>query len=133
MVFWIRLYEMSANSIPESGAFSEGASLWIIRNNPSLIWWQKLDVNSHYLLSQSLTKGRTSQNYLLLGSEDHFLNKWILLWNDLDETSLAKLIERVATQLRTASIRVFSDINCLPEITSRLSASSISISYIENT
>ena len=145
---------MSADNISEASAFSGGASLWIIKNDPSLIWWKKIDLNSKYLLSQSLTKQKKQtiaqlqniitatnlklsknnqvQNHLLLGSEDHFLNRWILLWNDLDESELIDLIERTVTQLQAPSIRFFSDSKVIPKVNSRLSASSITISYIEN-
>lgn len=145
---------MSADNISEASAFSEGASLWIIKNDPSLIWWKKIDLNSGYLLSQSLakqkkqtvtqlqniitatnlklSKNNQAQNHLLLGSEDHFLNRWILLWNDLDESELIDLIERVVTQLQVQSIRFFSDSKIISKIKSRPSTSSISISYIEN-
>lgn len=145
---------MSVDNISEASAFSWGASLWIIKNDPSLIWWKKIDLNSKYLLSQSLTKQKRQtitqlqniitatnlklsknnqvQNHLLLGSEDHFLNRWILLWNDLDESELIDLIERAVTQLQAPSIRFFSDSKVIPKVKSRLSASSITISYIEN-
>lgn len=145
---------MSANNIFESNAFCEGAHLWIIKNDPSLFWWKKIDLNSKYLLSESLLKQKKQtttelqniiaatnikfskniypQNHLLLGSEDHFLNKWILLWNDLADIELIELVERVTLQLKTPSIRFFSDSQVLPELKSRLSASSVTISYIEN-
>ena len=145
---------MSALNIFESNAFSEGASLWIIKNDPTLFWWKKIDLGSKYLLSESLlkTKRQTvleiqnildatnlklaqlkySQDHLLLGTEDHFLNKWVLLWNNLSQTQLIDLIETSSLQLRATSIRLFSDVKALPELKSRLSASSITISYIEN-
>ena len=145
---------MSENNTTEATAFSDGASLWIIKNDPSLFWWKKLDVNSRYLLSQSLLnqkkqtltqlqniitatnlnlpKSNYDQNQLLLGSEDHFLNKWILLWNNLSESELVELVERVATQLKAQSIRFFLDAKAIPKINARLSASSINISYVEN-
>lgn len=148
------MYEMNVDNISEASAFSEGADLWIIKNDPSLIWWKKIDLHSKYLLSQSLAKQKKQtvsqlqniitatnlklsknnqvQNHILLGSEDHFLNKWILLWNDLDESELIDLIERTTNQLRTPSLRFFSDSKVIPKIKSRLSASSVSISYIEN-
>ncbi len=145
---------MSEINIFESNAFCEGASLWIIKNDPTLFWWKKLDIHSKYLLSESLLKKRRqtgaelqtildatnlklsklkySPDALLVGTEDHFLNKWVLLWDNLAENELLALIESVSLQLRTTSLRLFSDSKILPELKSRLSASSITISYIEN-
>lgn len=145
---------MNENNIFESNAFCEGADLWIIKNDPSLYWWKKLDFGSKFLLSENhlkqkkqtapelekiinatnlkLSENKTLQNHLLLGSEDHFLNRWILLWNDLDESELAELIEKSVIQLKTVSVRLFSDSHVIPALKSRLSASSITISYIEN-
>lgn len=145
---------MNANNIFESNAFCDGASLWIIKNDPALFWWKKLDLHSKYLLSESLLKKnrlpaqelqsileatnlklakmKYSQDLLLLGTEDHFLNKWVLLWDNLDPKDLIDLIESTSLQLRATSIRLFSDVKILPDLKTRLSASSITISYIEN-
>lgn len=152
--FSIRLCEMNVDSISEGNAFSEGASLWIMKNDPSLVWWKKIDLNSKYLLSQSLLKQKTQtvsqlqniitatnlkltknnyvQNHLLLGSEDHFLNRWVLLWNDLSDPELVDLIEEVTLKLKAPSIRFFSDSKIISKVKARLSASSVNISYIEN-
>lgn len=79
----------------------------------------------------------SNMNYTLLGSEDHFLNKWVLVWNDLSESKLIDLIEKVTIDLQATSIRFFSDSKIMASLEvrleARLSASSISISYIENT
>lgn len=132
---------MSVSSLPEANAFLSGSSLWIIRNDPSLMWWKKIDLNSKYLLSQNLMRKKnkidSNMNYTLLGSEDHFLNKWVLVWNDLSESKLIDLIEKVTIDLQATSIRFFSDSKIMASLEvrleARLSASSISISYIENT
>ena len=146
---------MSASNLSESNAFLNGSDLWIIRNDPYLVWWKKIDLSSKYLLSQNLLNQKKQiipqleniiaatnlklsrniykQNHLLLGSEDHFLNKWVLLWSDLDASELIALIEEVAVNLQARSIRFFSDSKIIAELETRLSASSISISYIENT
>ena len=122
---------MSEINIFESNAFCEGASLWIIKNDPTLFWWKKLDIHSKYLLSESLLKKRRqtgaelqtildatnlklsklkySPDALLVGTEDHFLNKWVLLWDNLAENELLGLIESVSLQLRTTSLRLFSE------------------------
>lgn len=145
---------MSVSNIFESNAFCEGASLWIIKNDPTLFWWKKLDLHAKYLLSESLLKNKSptviglqnildatnlklaklkySHDALLLGTEDHFLNKWVLLWDNLAEDELVDLIETTSLQLRAPSIRLFSDAKILPKLKSRLSTSSVTISYIEN-
>lgn len=145
---------MSGSNVFESNAFCEGASLWIIKNDPTLFWWKKLDVHAKYLLSESLLKNKSptviglqnildatnlklsnlkySPDALLLGTEDHFLNKWVLLWDNLTDDELVDLIETTSLQLRAPSIRLFSDAKILPQLKSRLSTSSVTISYIEN-
>ncbi|MBY0555294.1 hypothetical protein K2P97_12250 [bacterium] len=146
---------MSASSISENDAFNEGAKLWIIKNDPNLNWWKKLDIHSKYLLSENylkkerstvfelqtiinatnlkISKSSLAQNHLLLGTEDHFLNKWILLWSDLNETELADLICETTSQLKTDTIRLFSNSEILKKLQTRPTASSLNISYIENT
>jgi|GEM_PF-6839495 len=146
---------MKAINLSEASGFTEGASLWIVRNDPSLIWWKKIDLNSKYLLSQNflvnkkqtspplinivamtnflLSKSSSPSNYLLVGSEDHFLNKWVLLWSDLTASELVNLVEKTTTNLHATSIRFFSDSHLIPLLEASLLSSSISISYIENT
>lgn len=145
---------MNATNLSESNAFSEGSQLWIIKNDPTLIWWKKLDLNSKYLLSQNhlhekkpkhakleniilATKlnffsNKFSSNYILVGSEDHFLNKWILLWNDMPQSEALQIIESVTIKLNAVSIRFFSNSELIPKIEARPMASSCNISYIEN-
>ncbi|MEK6627953.1 MAG: hypothetical protein AABY53_04955 [Bdellovibrionota bacterium] len=145
---------MPAVNLSESNAFTEGSSLWIIRNDPSLIWWKKIDLSSKYLLSQNSLKSKKTvmpglenlismtnlklsennypKNYLLLGTEDHFLNKWVLLWDELTASELNRLIEKIAAQLKITSIRFFSDSNLIPKLEASPWAGSINISYIEN-
>lgn len=145
---------MSGSNILESNAFCEGASLWIIKNDPALFWWKKMDLHAKYLLSESLLKNKSptviglqnildatnlklsklkySHDALLLGTEDHFLNKWVLLWDNLADAELVDLIETTSLQLRAPSIRLFSDVKILPKLKSRLSTSSVTISCIEN-
>lgn len=145
---------MGVSNIFESNAFCEGASLWIIKNDPTLFWWKKMDLHAKYLLSESLLKNnrppvaelqnildatnlklsklKYSRDALLLGTEDHFLNKWVLLWDNLADDQLINLIETTSVQLRAPSIRLFSDAKILPQLKSRLSTSSVTISYIEN-
>lgn len=146
---------MSALKLPESQAFYAGAQLWVIKNDPTLFWWKKLDQHSQYLLSQNLLKPKKetpvqiqnilnatdldlfkndyTRNSLLLGTEDHFHNKWLLLWENFSDAQLLRLIEMISTQLRAESVRLFSHTQVIDALMARPTASSISISYIENT
>jgi hypothetical protein len=146
---------MSALSLSEADAFTDGAQLWVIKNDPALFWWKKLDVHSKYLLSENFFKiakstaselqtiinatnlkmplSSNSFDHLLVGSEDHFLNKWILLWNELSENELIELISKTSTQLKSNSIRLFSNSEIVAALQTRPTTSSLNISYIENT
>ena len=146
---------MSALSLSEADAFSEGAKLWIIKNDPKLGWWKKLDLHSKYLLSENFLKKEKStvlelktiinatnlkmspstmtQNHLLVGTEDHFLNKWILIWDKLSPNELIQLISKTSVQLKTDSIRLFSNSEIIAGLQARPTTSSLNITYIENT
>jgi hypothetical protein len=146
---------MSALSLSEAEALTEGAQLWIIKNDPALFWWKKLDLHSKYLLSENFFKIEKSTaselqtiisatnlkmpstsntlDHLLIGSEDHFLNKWILLWNELDENELIELISKTSIQLKSNSIRLFSNSEIVVALQARPTTSSLNISFIENT
>lgn len=145
---------MSANKISAEQALAAGDELWIIRNDPTLDWWKLLDLRSKYLLSENLlrekkelpeniksilnatniklSKPKYQQSCLLLGTQDHFLNKWILIWQDVAQKELSDLVEQCILQLNTKSVRFFSDSSIAQELSTRPMASSISISYIEN-
>ena len=146
---------MSALSLSEADAFSEGAKLWIIKNDPKLGWWKKLDLHSKYLLSENFLKKEKStvlelktiinatnlkmspssmtQNHLLVGTEDHFLNKWILIWDKLSPNELIELVSKTSVQLKTDSIRLFSNSEIIAGLQARPTTSSLNITYIENT
>lgn len=149
---------MPATNLSESSAFIEGSSLWIIKNDPSLIWWKKIDLSSKYLLSQNKMKSKNPMtpqieklvsitdvklsennypsNYLLLGTEDHFQNKWVLLWDDLSAAEFIRLIEKITENLKITSIRFFSDSNLITPLITKLESSPLArplnISYVEN-
>jgi hypothetical protein len=133
-----------------------GAELWVIRNDPKLPWWSKLDFHSAYLLSENYFRPKKQippqllniieatrfdtfsqpslQNYVLLGTEDHFFNKWILVWSQLKEAELADSIAELSGKLKFSSVRFFSDSEMLTSaLLTRPSASSLNISFIENT
>ena len=145
---------MNASKIPSSQALNAGADLWVIKNDPGLQWWAKLDFLSHFLLSQVSLKPERStpqalqnilqatsfstqssvhiQNHVLLGSEDHFLNKWILAWSG-SEDELAEVICDTVTHLKVSSVRIFShSSSVLKPLEARPTARSLTITYIEN-
>ena len=147
---------MSVVKLSEQDALSPGAELWVIRNDPSLAWWSKLDFASAYLLSENYFRPKKQvpaqllnileatrfdtfsqpslQNYILLGTEDHFFNKWILVWSDLKDHELAESVGQLSAKLKFSSVRFFSDSKDLvPALTARPLASSLNISFIENT
>lgn len=147
---------MSVAKISEQEALSAGADLWVIRNDPSLTWWPKLDFLSSYLLSENYFRPKKQvpaqllnileatrfdtfsqsslQNYVLLGTEDHFFNKWLLVWNQLKEEELADSIADLSAKLKFSSVRFFSDSKSLTTaLSARPSTSSLNISFIENT
>jgi hypothetical protein len=147
---------MSAVKLTENEALSAGADLWVIRNDPALHWWSKLDFLSAYLLSENYFRPKRQvpaqllsiieatrfdtfsqpslQNYVLLGTEDHFFNKWVLVWSQLKEHDLADSIAELSAKLKFSSVRFFSDSEALTSaLLTRPSASSINISFIENT
>lgn len=146
---------MNASKLAEAQALNAGADLWVIRNDPGLHWWSKLDFLSHFLLSQVQLKPEKTtpqalknilqathfstnsnvniQNHVLLGSEDHFLNKWILTWSG-SENELAEVICQSALHLKVSSVRFFSHAHSiLPLLEAQPTASSLTITYIENT
>ena len=147
---------MTAAKLTIEEALNPGAELWVIRNDPALDWWTKLDFNSAYLLSENYFRPKKQvplqllnileatrfdtfsqsslQNYVLLGSEDHFFNKWILVWSQLNEKELVDSIVDLSSKLKFSSVRFFSDSKSLvKDLSSRPLASSLNISFIENT
>ena len=146
---------MNVSKLPESQALNAGADLWVIKNDPGLKWWAKLDFLSHFLLSQVQLKPEKNtpvalqnilqathlgiqsrvhiQNHVLLGSEDHFFNKWILTWSGSEE-ALADVICETTKQMKVGSVRIFSHSRAvLAPLETRPTASSLNITYIENT
>jgi hypothetical protein len=146
---------MNVSKLPESQALNAGADLWVIKNDPGLFWWGKLDFYSHFLLSQVQLKPETFtpqalqkiiqetsfstqssvhiENHILLGSEAHFLNKWILVWSG-SEVELADVICDMVANLKVGSVRLFSHSKpVLTPLEARPTARSLNITYIENT
>ena len=147
---------MNVLKLTEQEAFNEGADLWVISNDPQLLWWEKLDFQSRHLLTKNYLHEKTIppaelidivkatslnqleklnlKNYVLLGTEDHFLNKWVLVYAKMPPTELAETIEDLSRKLNFTAVRFFSDSQkSIQALKARPTASSLSISYIENT
>lgn len=146
---------MNVSKLAESQALDAGADLWVIKNDPGLYWWGKLDFNSRFLLSQVQLQPEKStpqalqkiiqatsfntqsnihiQNHVLLGSENHFLNKWILTWSGSEEELVDVICETVGN-LQVSSLRLFSHAKAIAQkLEARPTARSLTITYIENT
>lgn len=147
---------MNVVKLIEDEAISSGAELWVVHNDPSLKWWSKLDFLSGYLLTQNyfrkekelsteliniieatsldIPSQQKLHNYVLLGTEDHFLNKWILVWNNLSEAQLADIIIGMSKKLKFSNVRLFSHFTPISKaLQTRQTTSLETISYIENT
>ena len=147
---------MNAVSLPAELAFSTGAEMWVIKDDPATQWWPKLDIRTCYLLSENYFRTEKTiaeplknileatsldvvepshqKNYVLLGTSDHFLNKWVLVWNNLTEAQVALAIEDLSIKMKFLSVRFFSHSEpIIKKLEARPSASSLNISFIENT
>ena len=147
---------MNVLKLTEQEAFTAGADLWVISNDPKLAWWENLDFHTHQLLTKNYLHQKTIphaelldivkatsiiqlekinlKNYVLLGTADHFLNKWVLVYTQMPANDLADTLSDLSKKLNFSSLRFFSDSQkCIDAIKARPTASSLSISYIENT
>ncbi len=144
---------MSAHKLAAVQAFDPGADLWMIEDNFNDHWWNEIDFRSGFLLSASLyhhkkpmprqietllseTELKTytfheDENLLLLGTAQHFHNRWILLWKNNPEPAVKKMAQ-MAEQLKVKNIRVFSADQAVHQlIAARLSASFDQIAFVE--
>lgn len=147
---------MNVSKLKAEDAFSEGADLWVIADDPELEWWEKLDFKTHHLLTKNHLHQKTSPpselvnivnatnlkqpekialtNYVLLGTADHFFNKWVLVWSKMSVEELADTLTNLSTKLNFSTVRFFSNSDALIKaLQTRPMASSYTISYIENT
>ena len=147
---------MNVVKLIETEALNQGSELWIIHNDPSLKWWSKLDFLSGFLLSQNFLRKEKElpqelisiieatsldipshqklHNYVLLGTGDHFLNKWTLVWNSLSEEQLADIIIGMTKKLNFKNVRLSSHPDSITKaLKTRQTTSLETITYIENT
>lgn len=147
---------MNADKLTADAAFDAGADLWILSKSQSASqsgWWQNIDFRTGFLLSHCLLfqKKEVSSRLeailaetqikkidfsspaksLLLGTENHFFNKWILIVPD-EITLAVSEINAACDLLKIHSIRLFSPSQALLEkISARLSTSLNRISFVE--
>jgi hypothetical protein len=143
---------MNGSKLTVSEFSNAGSDLWIVQNNPSLDWWQELDLRTCFLLTRASRRSspptptefldilkatgldktasptRPDAN-LLLGTENFFPNRWLLL---IESGTTADEILAQAQKLGAKSLRFFSDFELCTEISTRPTASSLNISFIEN-
>ena len=143
---------MNADKISTESAFDAGAQLWIlpsVQNN----WWQQIDYRSGFLLSECLLHQKkeasshllailketqiseinylTQKKSLLVGTENHFFNKWILIVPTENDLAHSEITE-VCNSLKIHSIRFFSAPDALiQKVLARLSTSLNRISFVE--
>lgn len=145
--------KISISSVPQNMAFSAGADLWVLENKSENIWWNLIDKSSGFLLSKTLLfqKSQTSSKIqeitdliemplnkyeskdsnILLGTSDHFHNKWILLVADFNSMNLSDL-ESISKKLKSNGIRFFQISSGIAKnLSSRLSTSLGNITFIE--
>ncbi|MBC7466116.1 MAG: hypothetical protein H7256_08990 [Bdellovibrio sp.] len=142
----------SITQLTDDDAFCAGADLWVVQSNQNK-WWQQIDFKSGFLLSSSLLFQKnndsskvhgivqktetvpfdftTPTKHLLLGTTNHFFNKWVLVL-DSDIDSALPEIEKISQQLKANGIRFFNiSRNDVIETTTRLTASLPEISFVE--
>ena len=143
---------MNADKLRAEAAFDAGADLWVLSETQSG-WWQNIDFRTGFLLSRCILFQKkeppskleailsetqikkinflTDAKSLLLGTENHFFNKWILVVPDKMELAVTE-ISTACDLLKIHSIRLFSPSeDLLKKLSTRLSASLNRISFVE--
>ena len=143
---------MNADKLTAETAFDAGADLWVLSEAQNG-WWQNIDFRTGFLLSHCLLFQKkepssrleailtetqikrinfsSDAKSLLLGTENHFFNKWILIVPDEMELAVNE-INMACDMLKVHSIRLFSPSeDLLKKLSARLSASLNRISFVE--
>ncbi len=143
---------MNADKLTAETAFDAGADLWVLSEAQNG-WWQNIDFRTGFLLSHCLLFQKkepasrleailtetqikrinfsSDAKSLLLGTENHFFNKWILIVPDEMELAINE-INMACDMLKVHSIRLFSPSeDLLKKLSARLSASLNRISFVE--
>lgn len=143
---------MNVDKLSLENAFDAGSELWIIPDQQNK-WWQELDYHSGFLLSLCKLHQKTkssskieeilketqiekkdfasTKKCLLVGTEDHFHNKWILVIPDSSAQTFSEMTE-ILNSLKIHSIRFFSTPSALIEsVSTRLLTSLNRISFVE--
>lgn len=130
-----------------SEAFSAGCDLWIVVNNQDSIWWQKINFNAGFLLSSIkesqknsftqpvpnetlniLTKTnfpthdyKSSSNIVFIGTENHFLNRWICLIENATDLESKDFLSNLKN-LQVQRIRCFFEASASPSLKASFAA-----------
>ena len=143
---------MNVDKISLAEAFSAGAELWIVPDQQNELW-QELDYRSGFLLSTCKSHQKPEEPFkineivqqtsiekkdfsnssksLLIGTEDHFFNKWVLVIPENTAESLADFA-KACDSLNVKSVRFFSTPSeVVSSFGARLSASLSRISFVE--
>ena len=143
---------MNADKLYAEAAFDAGADLWVLSETQNG-WWQNIDFRTGFLLSHCVLFQKkvpsskldailsetqikrinfsTDAKSLLLGTENHFFNKWILIVPDKMELAVTE-INAACDLLKVHSIRLFSPSeDLLKKLSARLSTSLNRMSFVE--
>ena len=147
---------MNVDKISAENAFDAGADLWIITPEQNK-WWQEIDYRSGFLLATCLQHQKsepsskieeilketqlgtllgkanspTQKKSLLLATENHFMNKWVLVILDDSPSSLGE-VALACESLKVHSVRFFSTPESVVQsFSARLSTSLNRISFVE--
>ena len=136
-------------------SLAAGAEIWIVENRPSY-WWKQIDFHSGFLLSRLAAKDKMgfvhaqslqtqkivkltelpslhfkeSTSVTFIGSQNHFLNKWICLVYSLNELEKPKLYEQFIN-LGCKDLRVFTDDEKMDESTEPIAGLKARFSSVE--
>lgn len=136
MELLIRLSEMK-----DANLSATVCKLWVIIDDPANVWWQKLNFNSGFLLSEVHRHRKTSlpleltqlmnetnwpmlpekpkKPWTLIGCRNHFDADWLFLIHDLKEFNSQDL-EQILEQLQIKNMRCYAPFEPSASLKSRL-------------
>lgn len=116
--------------------------VWVLIEDPSNTWWQKLNFNSGFLLSEVHRHRKTAQPtelaqivsevhfpekkydkskkpWTLIGCKNHFDADWLFLIHDIQQFNSSDL-ENILEQLQVKNLRCFSPFEPSASLKARL-------------
>lgn len=143
---------MTADKVLPEAAFDAGAELWVITSEQTK-WWQQIDFRTGFLLSKCLLFQKTeastkintilketqlpnktfltARKSILIGTQSHFFNKWVLVTPNDEKLALTEISE-VCESLKVHSVRFFcSSQQLIAGLIARPSASLNRISFVD--